>query len=167
MNREWTAFAGSLFLLMGVALAAAARRNAEDALSWDRQWRAAVADSGGVRDEEKWRRRLVLAYRGGGAFFAAAGLALLGAAAMDIAPIAARASGRGSLLAGLFFSACGAVLSVNIWLRRGRAPRFLDGELQGFDAPPPLGDRVASACSRAMIAVFLLFGLRLLTQGPR
>jgi len=35
------------------------------------------------------------------------------------------------------------------------------------DAPLPRGERVASACSRGMIALFLVFGLRLLREGLR
>jgi hypothetical protein len=162
---EWSVFAGSLFLLMGISLAAAARRSAEDALSWTRQWRAAVGDCGGERDEAPRRKALVLVYRFGGIFFASIGVGLLISAAIGAAPFGARERGGGSLLAGLFFTACGAVMSVNAWLRRARAPRFLDGELQSFDAPAPLGERVASACARAMIALFLLFGLRLLTSS--
>jgi len=167
LGREWTAFAGGLFLLMGTSLAAAARRSAEDALSWSRQWHAAVGETDGARDEAPRRRALVLAYRFGGVFFAGVGLGLLASAAAGFSPFAARESRAATLAAGLFFTACGAVMSINVWLRRARAPRFLDGELLDFDAPPPLGERVASACSRAMIALFLLFGLRLLTQVAR
>lgn len=166
--REWTAFAGALFSLMGLSLAAAARRSADDALNWERQWRVAVGAPEPVRDEEPRRRRLVLAYRAGGAIFAAAGLVLLYLAATGRAPFAGRGSGRDALLGGIFFTACGVVLAVNAWLRRGRrAPRFLEGELLADAAPLPPGERVAGACSRAMIALFLAFGLRLLREGLR
>lgn len=164
--REWTAFAGALFTLMGISLAATARRSAEDALSWERQWRTAVGASEPVRDEAPHRHRLMLAYRFGGLFFAATGLALLLAAATGRAPFVARESGRETLIGGIFFTVCGAVVAVNVWLRRGRrAPRFLEGELLAEGAPLPLGERVAAACSRGIIALFFLFGLRLLRVG--
>ena len=166
VSREWAAFAGAQFALMGVSLAAAARSSAEDALSWERQWRTAVGAPEPVHDEAPHRRRLVLAYRAGGIVFAGIGLALLLAAATGRAPFASRAGGREVLIGGIFFTACSAVLAVNAWLRRGRrAPRFLEGELLAEGAPLPLGERVASACSRAMIALFLLFGLRLLREA--
>ncbi len=168
LAREWTVFAGALFALMGVSLASAARRNAEDALSWERQWRTAVGAPEPARDEEPRRRRLVRAYRLGGILFAAAGLVLLFFAATGRAPIAVREPGRESLFGGIFFTACGAVLAINGWLRRGRrAPRFLEGELLAEDAPLPPGERVAAACSRVMIALLFAFGLRLLLAGPR
>ena len=164
--REWAAFAGALFTLMGISLAAAARRSAEDALSWERQWRTAVGAAEPVRDEAPHRRRLVLAYRVGGIVFAGIGLALLLAAATGRAPFVLRADGREVLFGGIFFTACGVVLAANAWLRRGRrAPRFLEGELLAEGAPLPLGERVASACSHAMIALFFLFGLRLLREA--
>lgn len=165
--REWAAFAGALFALMGVSLAAAARRSAEDALSWERQWRVAVGAPEPAGDEEPRRRRLTLWYRLGGVFFAAAGLGLLIAAATGRAPFAGRGAGRDALFGGVFFTACGAVLAVNAWLRRKRAPRFLDGVLLDPEAPLPFGERVAASCSRAMIVLFLAFGLRLLREGLR
>ncbi|MBI2386838.1 MAG: hypothetical protein HYV14_12645 [Elusimicrobia bacterium] len=165
LAREWTAFAGALFSLMGVSLAAGARRSAEDALSWERQWRAAVGAPEPVRDEEPRRRRLVLAYRAGGVFFAGAGLVLLVLAATGRAPFAGRGAGREALFGGIFFTVCGLVLAVNAWLHRKRAPRFLDGELLDAEAPRPLGERVADFCSRGMIVLFLSFGVRLLREG--
>jgi len=167
LAREWTAVAGALFALMGVSLAAAARRSAEDALSWERQWRAAVGAPEPVRDEAPRRRRLVLAYRAGGVFFAGAGLVLLVLAATGRAPFAERGAGRDALFGGIFFTACGVVLAVNAWLRRKRAPRFLDGELLGDEAPVPLGERVADFCGRGMIVLFLSFGVRLLREALR
>lgn len=166
LSREWTAFAGALFSLMGVSLAAAARKNADDALAWERQWRVAVGAPETVRDEEPRRRRFALGYRFGGVFFGGIGLGLLYFAATGRAP-AAPSAGREALFSGLFFLACGGLLAVNAWLRRKRAPRFLDGVLLDADAPLPLGERVASACSRAMIVLFLVFGLRLLREGLR
>ena len=165
--REWATFSGALFLLMGVSLAAAARRSAEDALSWERQWRVAVGSSEPAGDEEPRRRLLVLAYRAGGAVFAAAGLVLLVLAATGRAPFAGRGAGRDALFGGVFFTACGLVLAVNAWLRRKRAPRFLDGELLGPETPLPLGERVAAVCTRGMIVLFLSFGARLLRVGLR
>ncbi len=165
LAREWIAFAGAVFALMGISLAAAARRSAEDALSWERQWRTAVGASEPIRDEAPQRRRLILAYRFGGLLFAAAGLALVFFAVTGRAPIAIRGGGRESLFGGVFFTACGAVLAFNAWVRRGRrAPRFLDGELLA-DGALPIGERVAAACMRGMIALFLLFGLRLLREA--
>lgn len=163
VSREWAAFAGAQFALMGISLAAAARSSAEDALSWERQWRAAVGAAEPARDEAPRRRRLMLAYRLGGLFFAAAGFALLLASATGRGPFVARQAGREVLFGGVFFTASGVVLAVNAWLRRGRrAPRFLEGELLADGAPLPFGERVAAVCSRVMIALFLVFGLRLL-----
>ena len=59
------------------------------------------------------------------------------------------------------------MLAVNAWLRRKRAPRFLDGELLGDEAPVPLGERVADFCARGMIVLFLSFGVRLLREALR
>lgn len=167
LAREWTAFSGALFTLMGVSLAAAARKNAEDALSWQRQWRHAVgADEPAGGDEGK-KRRLVLAYRFGGLFFAGVGLGLLWCAATG-SEFAVRARGGDALIGGLFFTVCGAVMAAGAWSRRGRrAPRFLDGVLLDADAPPPAGERVAAVCGHAMIALFLAFGLRLLRDAAR
>lgn len=167
LAREWAAFSGALFSLMGVSLAAAARRSAEDALSWERQWRVAVGSPEPAGDEEPRRRRLVLAYRAGGMFFAAAGLVLLVLAATGRAPFAGRGAGRDALFGGVFFTLCGLVLAVNAWLRRKRAPRFLDGELLDADKPLPLGERVAAVCTHGMIVLFLAFGMRLLRVGLR
>ena len=165
LAREWTAFAGCLFVLMGTSLGAAARRNAEDALSWQRQWRDAVGAPEPKGGDP--RRGLIIAYRMGGLFFAGIGLGLLYSAAAGRAPLVP-GGGRPALAGGLFFTACGLVLAFNAWLRAGRrAPRFLEGELQDFEAPPPFGERVAAFCSRAMIALFLAFGVRLLREGLR
>jgi hypothetical protein len=81
IGREWAAFAGAQFTLMGISLGAAARVKAEDALSWERQWRAAVGAGEPAREEAPRLRRLTLAYRLGGAFFAALGAVLLFSAA--------------------------------------------------------------------------------------
>jgi hypothetical protein len=168
LAREWAAFAGAMFALMGTSLAASARRGAEDALAWERQWRTAVGAARPAQDEAPRRRRLVLAYRLGGLFFAGVGLGLIFAAATGRAPFAARAAGRETLIGGAFFTACGGALAAGSWLRRGRrAPRFLEGELLADDAPPPVGERVAGACLLAMTVLFLAFGLRLLRAGLR
>lgn len=165
---EWAGFAGLVFSLMGLGLVAGARRSAEDALSWQRQWRVAVGAAEPAGDEGPRRRRLVLAYRAGGVFFVAAGLILLFLSATGRAPSVGRAGGRQDLFAGIFFIVCGFVMSVNDWLRgRPRAPRFLDGELLDDAAPPPAGERVAAACTRGMIVLFFLFGIQLLREGLR
>ena len=168
LAREWAAFAGALFSLMGVSLAAGARRSADDALNWERQWRVAVGASEPAGDQEPRRSRIVLAYRAGGLIFAAAGAVLLYLAATGRAPFAGRGSGRDALLGGVFFVACGLAMALNVWMRRRpRAPRFLEGELLADAAPLPLGERVAAACSYGMIALFLAFGVRLLREGLR
>lgn len=168
LAREWTAFAGAVFALMGTQLAAAARRNAEDALSWERQWRETVGAPETAEDASARRSGLVLAYRFGGLFFAGVGGGLLWAALTGHAPFAERGAGSDALFGGIFFTAAGALLGWNSWMRRGRrGPRFLDGELLAQDAPLPSGERVALFCSRALIALFLAFGLRLLREGLR
>lgn len=166
--REWVSFGGAAFALMGASLAAAARRNAEDALSWERQWRVAVGASEPVRDEGQRRNAIVLAYRFGGLFLAGVGGGLLYSVMAGQVPPGARVGGREMMLGGVFFTLCGIVMGINAWLRLGRrAPRFLDGELLDESEPPPLGERVAAACSYGMIALFLIFGLRLLREGLR
>jgi len=161
-------FVGILFTLMGISLAAAARRSAADALSWERQWRTAVGAAEPVRDEEPRRRRLMLAYRVGGFIFAGAGVLLLLLVATGRAAFAVRGGGREALIGGVLFTACGVVMAVNAWLRRGRrAPQFLDGELLAEEAPLPFGERVAAVCGHAMTVLFFAFGLRLLREGLR
>ncbi len=167
LTREWTAFAGSLFTLMGISIGATARRGAEDALAWERQWRVAVGDASPARDEEPRRRRLVLAYRAGGAFFAAIGLGFLYAAAAGRAPFVARHGARDTAVGGLILLACGLATAFKTARAGRRAPRFLDGEMLADDVPAPLGERVAAACSYGMIALFLSFGVRLLREGLR
>lgn len=166
LAREWAVFAGALFSLMGASLAADAPRRATDVLSWMRQWREASgepAPGAGAPD----RRTLERAYRAVGALFAAAGVSTLAAVLSGRVALAARVRGPGDPAAGLFFTACGVALAFNAWKRAGRrAPRFLDGELSAQDAPPPLGERVAQACSHGLIALFLVFGVRLLRGGP-
>ena len=166
--REWAAFAGAQFALMGVSLAAAARSKADEALSWERQWRAAVGAPEPANDAASRRRGLTLAYRAGGAAFALLGAVLLASAAAGRGPFVVRQSGREALFGGVFFTACGAVLAVNGWLRRRpRGPRFLDGELLADGEPLPFGERVAAFCARATIVLFLAFGLRLLMSAAR
>ena len=166
--REWTAFAGVLFSLMGVSLSAASRRNAEDALSWERQWRAAVGVPEPVRGEKPQRQWLELVYHMGGLFFIGIGIGLLYSAATGRAPFAVRSGARETLVGGIIFTACGVVMALNAWLRGGRrGPRFLEGELLADEAPLPLGERVAAVCGHAITALFLAFGLRLLREGLR
>ncbi|HVG94737.1 MAG TPA: hypothetical protein VND21_09840, partial [Planctomycetota bacterium] len=108
LAREWTAFSGALVLLMGVSLAAAAKRSASDALSWQRQWRDAVGAPHPSRgEEEPKRRRLTAAYRLGGVFFAAAGLALLAAAPTSRGSFGGHGGLREARIGGLFFLVCG------------------------------------------------------------
>ena len=164
--REWTAFAGILFALMGVSLSAASRRNAEDALSWERQWRAAVGVPEPVRGETPRRQWLELLYHMGGLFFIGIGIGLLYSAATGRAPFAVRSGARETLFGGAVFTLCGVAQLLKVWLRAGRrGPRFLDGVLLDDQAPPPLGERVASACGHAMTALLLVYGLRLLHEG--
>lgn len=167
LAREWTAFAGALFALMGASLVGGARRSAEDALSWERQWRAAVGVPDPARDEEPRRRRIELFYRLGGLFFIGVGIGLFISTMMGGGPFMTQGGGRDSLYAGAFFTVCGSVLALNAWLRRRRAPRFLEGELLAEDAPLPLGERVAANCHRAMVILLLAFGVRLLREGLR
>ena len=166
LAREWTAFAGALFALMGVSLAAAARRNAEDALAWQREWRHAMGIPEPREDDSPRRRFLVLAYRFGGLFFLGEGLGLLWSAAAQTF-WAGRGGGRGALAGGAVFTLTGLVMAFNAWRRRRRAPRFMEGRLIGDDEPVPTGERVAAACSSAMIALMLAFGVRLLREGLR
>lgn len=167
LAREWTAFAGALFALMGVSLVGGARRSAEDALSWERQWRAAVGVPDPAGDDEPRRRRIELLYRLGGLFFIGLGIGFFISTAMGRGPFMVQGGGRDALYAGAFFTVCGSMLALNAWFRRRRAPRFLDGELLAADAPLPLGERIAANCHRAMVVLLLAFGVRLLREGLR
>lgn len=167
LAREWSAFAGALFSLMGVSLVAGARRSAEDALSWERQWRSAVGAADPAREDEPRRRGIQIAYRLGGLFFTGVGIGLFIAAATGRGPYMTQGGGRDALSAGAFFTLCGSVLAFNAWLRRRRAPRFLEGELLAENAPLPLDERVAAFCHRAMVVLLLAFGVRLIREGLR
>lgn len=167
LAREWSAFAGALFALMGASLSGGARRSAEDALSWERQWRSAVGVPEPSENEEPRRRRIELAYRFGGLFFIGVGIGLFIAAATGRGPLLTRGGGRDALVSGLFFVVCGSVIAFNSWVRRRRAPRFLEGELLAEDAPLPLGERLAAICNRALVVLLLAFGVRLIKEGLR
>ena len=104
----------------------------------------------------------------GGLIFTLIGLALIGCVATGRALFVARDGSREALVGGIFFTACGVLLALNSRQRAGRhAPRFLDGELLADESPPPWGERVAAVCAHGMIALFLVFGLRLLREGLR
>lgn len=167
LSREWSAFAGALFALMGVSLFAGARRSAEDALTWERQWRAAVGAAKPDGDDESRRRGIELGYRFGGLFFMGIGIGLFISAAMGRGPYFTRGGGRDALFAGAFFTVCAAALAFNAWVRRRRAPRFLEGELLSEGSPLPPGERVAAFCHRSMVILMLAFGVRLLREGLR
>lgn len=164
--REWTVFAGALFSLMGLSLAGAARRNAEDALSWQREWRHAMQIPEPREDDKPRRRLLELAYRFGGLFFFGIGLGLLWTAARG-SFLPSRNAGRDALVGGILFTFSGLFMAFNAWRGRRRAPRFMEGRLIGDDEPVPAGERVSSVCSNAIIALMLAFGLRLLREGLR
>jgi hypothetical protein len=165
LAREWTAFAGAVFALMGVALAAAARRHAGDALAWDRQWRDAAGAPRDPRDDKNRLAGLERGYRIGGLAFASAGAALLLAAASGIAFDVASAD-RAALPGGIFFTACGLFMAYNgLQRRRSRSPRFLLGDPLAAEAKLDGGERVALFCARALIALFVAFGIRLLREG--
>ncbi len=167
LAREWSAFAGALFALMGASLVGGARRSAEDALSWERQWRSAMGVPEPSGDDESRRRSIALLYRFGGLFFIGIGIGLIISTAMGRGPYMMQGGGRDALYAGAFFTVCGAVLALNAWFRRRRAPRFLEGELFAADAPLPVGERVAATCHRVMVVLLLAFGVRLLREGLR
>ena len=164
--REWIAFAGALFSLMGLSLASAALRNAEDALAWQREWRHAMGIPETGEDESPRRRLLELAYRLAGLFFCGIGLGLLWSAATGTF-LTLRSGGRDALIGGAVFTLSGVVMAFNAWRSRPRAPRFMEGRLIGDDEPVPTGERVASACTSVIIALMLAFGVRLLREGLR
>ncbi len=78
LPRAWTAFGGASLALMGTAIAAGARRHADDNLAWRREWSKA---SGIPISDPGDGRALVRAYRAGGALAALAGLGVVAAAA--------------------------------------------------------------------------------------
>lgn len=167
LAREWSAFAGAVFSLMGVSLVAGARRSAEDALTWERQWRSAVGADEPVDGEEPRRRVIERLYRFGGLFFTGVGIGLFIAAATGRGAVFARGGGRDALFSGAFFVVCGVAVAFNSWIRRPRAPRFLEGELLAEDAPLPPGERVAVNCRRALVLLLVAFGTRLIREGLR
>lgn len=164
--REWIAFAGALFSLMGLSLSAAARRNAEDALAWQREWRHAMGIPEPREDDGPRRRRIELAYRLAGLFFIGVGLGLFWSAGTGTF-LALGGGGRDALVGGTLIAMGGVVMAFNAWRSRPLAPRFMEGRLIGDDEPVPLGERVAAACTNAIIALMLAFGLRLLREGLR
>lgn len=167
LAREWTAFAGAVFALMGGALAGGARRKADELLAWERERRSAVGAPEPAADPAR-RERLARAYRAGGLVFAAAGAVLLVCAATGRVPALERAS-RDALPSGAILTGCGLFLAANGLLRRGlsRAPRFLQGDPLAAEPSPAAGERVALFCARALVLILVAFGVRLLREGLR
>lgn len=164
LEREWTAFAGAVFALMGAALASGARRNAEDAVEWERQWRGAVSAAEPAKTDEQKVLGWMKAYRAGGAAFVLLGLRFASISAAGGSAFTARPSVLETAAAGLFFTAAGVFLAANGWHRRraAKAPGFLAGDPLAASGPAPIGERAALLCARCLIALFVVFGLRLL-----
>jgi hypothetical protein len=163
LPRAWTAFGGASLALMGTALAAGARRLAADNLAWRREWcRAVGAPEAGLGDG----RVLRLACRVGGTLGALAGLGVAAAAAAGRALSPARFGSGDPRALGACFALLGAAFTA-MKASRGaaRVPRFLG---EGEDPEPqPLGERIAGASTWLLCALWIAFGLRLLTENLR
>jgi hypothetical protein len=165
LAREWTVFGGASLVLMGIALCAGARRHAEDAAAWQRQWRQAVGAPDSGADESG---SLVAVYRVGGALVALAGAALLGGTAAGRALSSTRFGPGDARALGACFAALGlgfAVLKLSRLSPRG--PRFLAADPLVSGGDRPLGERVAGAATWTLCALWTGFGLRLLTESLR
>ena len=161
LPREWTAFGGASLALMGAALVAGARKHAEDNLTWRRQWgqAAGVPDSGPGDG-----RRLIAVYRAGGALVIAVGLGLAAAAASGRALSSARFGHNDARALGACFAALGlAFAALKLSRDVARGPRFLAADLP----TSPLGERLAGAATWGLCALWIAFGLRLLTESLR
>jgi hypothetical protein len=163
--REWTAFGGASLALMGAAIAAGARRHAEDNLAWQREWRRAVgAPDSGAGDA----RNLVLGYRAGGALGFLAGLGFLAAAAMGRSLTSSHfALGDARALGACFALLGGAFAMMRLFRRAPRGPRFLIHEPLAASDVRPLDERAATAASWALIVLWIWFGLRLILESTR
>lgn len=153
-GRLWNAFGGASFALMGLSLAAGARRHARDNLQWQKQWRQATGrDASG----EEGDAGLVLGYRLGGAAMAA-----LGAWLALAAPPSRRLPGPGeSLAAGVLLCALALALAWSRFRSRpGRGPSFLAGE--ELSPRPSWDERLGEAAVWALLALWLAFGASLI-----
>jgi hypothetical protein len=163
--REWTAFGGASLALMGAALAAGARRHAEDNLAWRREWSRAVgAPDAGPGDA----RRLILGFRAGGALGILVGLGFVAAAAAGRPLTSSHFGPRDARVLGASFMLLGAcVAALNLYRRAPRGPRFLAFDPLAAPSGRPLGERVASSAGWLLIVLWIWFGLRLLSAGYR
>lgn len=165
LARESMFFLGTTSVLVGIMLAAGARRHVEDILSWERQWRHATGLPE-PEDQSAERKKWLYVYRFGGSLIIGIGAGLFYGGATGLGP--ASLSRNEAIVGGIslvLFSVAGAWWSWTIEKRRG--PRFLDGELLAQDAPLPAPERIAVFCNRAVGVLFLTFGLRLLREGLR
>ena len=167
LAREWTAFAGAAFALMGGVIGGGAAAKVDDLFDWERE-RRVLLGSPEPADDPARRARLESAYRAGGIAFAAFGALLLACAALGIAPPLERAR-RDALPAGVVLTGCAVVVAAAslIRKRRSRGPRFLAGEPLAAEAPPPRGEALARFCSRALVILLAAFGIRLLRESLR
>ena len=151
LPRAWTAFGGASLALMGAALAGGARRHAEDNIAWRRQWSRAV---GAPDDDLGDGRVFVRACRVGGVLGALAGLGFVAAAASGRALSSARFGSGDARVLGACFFVLGAAFTA-LKLSRAAVPA------------QALGERIAGAATWALGALWIAFGLRLLTETLR
>ena len=168
MNPEilaWMGFGAAVFLLMGLNLGLGAERHARAAASWA---------AGGGRSEAARGRRLVWAYRAGGAAFAGFGLWLLWGLARDPSGLAAltprqRLTPLGRTVAGLFFLCLGSVLGalrVSEALRPGPS-RTWEADLGGVpeEEPETWAQKAGRAAPWLLALAFLVFGAYLVGRA--
>ena len=158
--REWTAFGGVSLVLMGVAIGAGARRHAEDNLAWRREWRRAVGAPEAGPGEG---RRLVLAFRVGGALGVLVGLVFAAAAVAGRPLTSARFGPEGVRVLGGSLALLGAgVAASSLYRLAARGPRFLALDPLAAPSESPLGERVAAVAGGLLCALWIWFGFRLL-----
>lgn len=148
--REWTAFIGGSFALMGASLVVAAARRAQDAVAWENERRRLAGQEPLPCEDSSFGRLQLKINRVSGAAVLLAGAAALGCAAAGRVwgrtPTGAAGLGLGAvlILAGLF----GAVARA---MSRGARPDV------------PKSERSAEVCSWSLRALWIAYGLRLLT----
>lgn len=154
-SAAWSLFAGVVFCLMGLRLAADAEGHARGVRAW--------LPSSDLR-------RLIRAYQAGGAVFLAAGVCAI-AGAWLFPETLARALPQQDLARGMrkaagflcAFAGLGMVLQKAFeWARPATLPKSLERELGLELDAPDWGGRVASWCGWGLAAAFLAFGCYLL-----
>jgi hypothetical protein len=151
LPRAWTAFGGASLALMGVALAAGARRHAADNLAWRRQWNREMGVPAADLGDGSL---LILVCRAGGTLGILLGLGFIAAAASGRALSSVRFGGGDGRALGACFALLGAAFTA-IKVSRGSF---------GERAP---GEKIADAATWTLCALWIAFGVRLISETLR